>query len=69
MIEIAVIVAACVLMWRVAAMDDGSPVIWAAVTLGLCLASLAIPLPFVRVLIAVAVAFVAMIAVKVIKGG
>ncbi|MEM0914738.1 MAG: hypothetical protein AAGB29_12775 [Planctomycetota bacterium] len=69
MIEIVMIIAACVLMWRVAAADDHSPIIWMVVTLGICLAALLIPLPFIRIIIAVIVAFGVMIAVKAVKGG
>jgi hypothetical protein len=47
------------------AVDDGrSAIKWGIVTLGLCLASLAIPLPFVRILLAGVVAFIALMVAK-----
>lgn len=65
MLEILMIVAACVAMARIASADDQSVGLWVGVTIALCLASLMIPLPFVRVLLAAVAAFVAMIGYKV----
>jgi len=66
MFEIIVIVAACVAMYRIADSDGLSPWAWVGITLALCVASFVIPLPLVRVAVAAVLAFVGMIAYKVV---
>jgi hypothetical protein len=51
LIEIVLVVALCALMGRVAELDGHSPSAWIAITLGLCLITLAIPIPIIRVLL------------------
>ena len=62
MFELILAIAACVAMAKIASADNKSPIIWAVATFALCVLSILIPLPYVRVLIAFIVAFVAMIA-------
>ena len=66
MIEILIAVAAVTAMYRIASADDQSPLLWGAVTFGLCVLCLVIPLPMIRMGIAFALSFVAMIAYKVV---
>ncbi len=49
-------------MAKIADADDKSGIIWGCITFALCLASLYIPLPFVRVFIAFAASFILMTA-------
>ena len=67
MFEIALGVGLVVVMARLAAADDRSPLLWGAITFGLCALSLFIPFPFFRMLIVAVVVFVAMIAAKVVS--
>jgi hypothetical protein len=46
----------CVVIGRIADGDGRSPVVWGGIALALCVASLAIPLPIYRMLIAGVVA-------------
>ena len=62
--ELVVVVAAIVVMVRVADAERRSPVIWGAITFGLCFLSFMIPLPFLRVGIALVVSYGAMFACK-----
>ena len=51
---------------KIASADDQSPVIWGGITFVLCAAAVAlVPLPFLRILFAGAIAVVAMIVYKV----
>ena len=68
MLEIGRVVAACAAMGKIADADGRSSIIWGTITLGLCLASLAIPLPFLRVLLAGVVAFIVMMIAKANSG-
>lgn len=61
MIEIALGITLCVAMGKIASADDQSGILWGFLTFLIVLASMAIPLPFLRVLIACAIAFVAFI--------
>ena len=62
------IIAAVVLMYRVAEFENRSGIIWGAVTFGLCMgAAMTIPLPFVNIVVGVVVAFVAMFVAKAIQ--
>lgn len=68
MIEIGLVIATCAAMWKIADADGRSAIVWGIITLGLCLASLAIPLPGLRVLLAGVIAFVAMMVAKARSG-
>ena len=57
MFELLVIVGATIGMSRMAEADRGEGFKWGAITFGLCLLSLLIPLPFLRILVAIGVAF------------
>ena len=58
---------AIVAMVKIASQEDLSPWVWGAVTFGICIVCLMIPLPFLRVLIALVLSFVAMIGWNVIQ--
>ena len=64
MIEIGLAIAACVAMAKIADADARSSIVWGIITLAICAASFAIPLPFLRVLLAFIVAFVLMMVAK-----
>jgi hypothetical protein len=64
MFEGALLVTACIAMGKIADAEGRSAVVWGIITLVFCLASLAIPLPFVRILLAVLVAFIALMVAK-----
>ncbi|MEO0475844.1 MAG: hypothetical protein AAF085_07735 [Planctomycetota bacterium] len=56
-----VIIASAVLMYKVAEMERLSGILWAVLTLGLCLGCVAvIPIPFVDALIGLVLSFIAM---------
>lgn len=67
MLEWLVIIAAIVATVRIADMEGRSPVIWGAITFCLCFLSFMIPLPFIRIGIALAVAYGSMFACKLIS--
>ena len=67
-LELAMVIGAIVFMARVADVEDRSGFAWGSLTLLLCMASGLIPLPFIRIAIACAISFVAMIVVKAVKG-
>ena len=60
MFELILAIAATVVFARMAEEDRGEGLKWGAITFGLCLVSFLLPLPFLRVLLACAVAFVLM---------
>jgi hypothetical protein len=62
--EIILAIAACGAMAKIAAADGRSPIAWGTITLAVCAASLAVDMPFLRVLLAFLVAFVALMVVK-----
>ncbi len=66
MFEIIVGVAVVVLLTRIADIDGQSAPLWGFITFALCVASLWIPLPFLRFVLAGVVAFIAMIVYKII---
>jgi hypothetical protein len=68
MFEIGLAVAACVAMGKIADADGRSAIVWGLSTLGLCLASVLIPLPFLRILLAALVAFIALMVAKARSG-
>ena len=57
MFELILIVAATIAMARFAETDRSEGLKWGGITLGLCLASFLIPLPFLRILLACGIAF------------
>ncbi len=64
MFEWLMVLALCVFMYRVAVHENTSGWLWALITFVLCIGSLYIPLPFLRVLIAGGAAFGAMFVFK-----
>jgi hypothetical protein len=64
MFEIILIVAAAIAIGRLAEADRGEGLKWGAITFALCLVSLAIPLPFLRVGLACGITFAIMTAAK-----
>lgn len=68
MFEFGIAIAACVAMGKIADAEGRSAVVWGAITMGLCLASLAIPLPYLRFFLAGLAAFIAMMVAKA-RGG
>jgi hypothetical protein len=65
MIELALVAAACVGMGKIADAEGRSSLMWGILTLGLCLAaSVVIPLPLLRILIAGVAAFIIMMVAK-----
>ena len=63
-LELAVLIGACVVMYRVAQAEDLSGAFWVLITFSLCIGSLFLPLPFLRIIIAGAAAFGAMLVFK-----
>lgn len=57
MFEFVLSIGAAVAFGKMAESDRGEGLKWAGITLGLCLASFLIPIPFLRVLLACGVAF------------
>lgn len=64
MFEIALVVVSCAAMAKIADADGRSGFVWGSITLALCLVSLAVPLPFLRVLLAALLSFVLMMVAK-----
>ena len=61
MLELAMVVAAVILMYRIGEMDNGSGMLWGGLTAAACVvAMVTIPLPVIRIAIVAAVMFVAM---------
>lgn len=69
MIEIVVLIACTVLMMKIADHEQLSSIIWGAITAGLCILCLAIPLPYFRMLIALGLSFVLMTVYNAKYGG
>lgn len=65
MIELFVMLMSILGMAKVAAMEGRSGLLWGSITGVLCLGSMLIPLPFIRVLAAAVVAYVIMFAIQV----
>ncbi len=57
MFEIILVIGAVIAMSRIADADTGEGFKWGAITLGLCLLSFLIPVPFLRIFIAIGVTF------------
>jgi len=66
MLELMVGVAVVVMLTRIASIDGQSAPVWGLVTFALCVASLWVPLPFLRFVLAGLIVFVAMIVYKII---
>lgn len=66
MFELALGIALCVVMGKVASTENRSGLAWGFITLGLLVGCLFIPLPFLRVLIAGVLSVVAMTLYKII---
>lgn len=64
MFEYILLIGICVVMAKIASADDQSGMTWFFVTFFLCMGSLLIPLPFIRLLIAGVLSFAAMIGYK-----
>ena len=65
MLGIAMLVASCVVMFKVAEAEDRSGLVWAGLTLLACLGcSALIPLPFVGVAVGLVASFAAMFALN-----
>lgn len=64
MFEFILIIAAAIAMGRFAETDRNEGLKWGAITFGLGLASLLIPLPFLRVIVAIGISFVLMTVTK-----
>ena len=64
MLELILVVAAIVLMVRIADAEGRSGIIWGAVTFGICMAPCAIPLPFIRIAIAAPLSYGIMFSIK-----
>jgi hypothetical protein len=67
MLELIVLVGVCVAIGKIASADNKSGFLWGMVALGICILSMAIPLPFVRLLIAGVVTFVLMTVVNMVR--
>ena len=57
MLEIALLIGAVIIMAKIASAEDRSAFLWGLITLVICGVSLIIPLPFIRILIALSVSF------------
>ena len=64
MFELIIIIAAAIAFGRMAEADRSEGLKWGGITLALGLASLLIPMPFLRVLLACGLAFILMTATK-----
>ena len=61
MLELAMVIAAVILMYRIAEMDKGSGALWGGLTAIACVVTMfTIPLPLIRIAIVAAAMFVAM---------
>lgn len=67
MLELALAFSAIAIMSRIAVADNESGLVWGGVTFALCLGSLLIPLPALRILLAMVAAFVLMFVVKIVR--
>jgi hypothetical protein len=66
-VEVVVGLVVCGFTSRVADADNRSPLVWGALTAVLCLASLTIPVPIFRLVLAGAVVFVTMYVINLIR--
>ena len=67
MCEIVMCVFVIVAMVKIASHEDLSPWVWGAISFAICILSLAIPLPFIRVGVALVLSFAAMMLYNVIQ--
>ena len=68
MLEIGMAVGICMIMAKIADADGRSAFTWGAIAVLICIGCLAVPLPFIRFLIARAVAFGCMMVTKALQG-
>ena len=64
MFELIMIIAAIILMVKVADAEGRSEILWAGITVAICFACLFIPLPLIRIVIAVVVSYGIMFGLK-----
>lgn len=64
MFELIMMVAAVIAFGRMAEQDRGEGLKWGGITAGICLVSFLIPLPFIRMIVAIGIAFVLMTVMK-----
>ena len=64
MFEFILAVSAAIALGRFAETDRGEGLKWGGITFGLCLVSFLVPVPFLRVLIAIGLAFILMTATR-----
>ncbi|MFO0928475.1 MAG: hypothetical protein U0736_15870 [Gemmataceae bacterium] len=67
MIDLVLSIALAMLLGGVAFADDRSPILWGAITFVLCLLSLLIPLPVVRLVIVMGMVLVALFVCNLIR--
>ncbi len=60
MFELIMLVAASIAFGRMAEQDRGEGLKWGLITAAICLVSFLLPFPFLRMLVAIGIAFVAM---------
>lgn len=64
MFELVIAIAGCVAMGKIADADGRSALRWGLITAGFCFVAFAIPWPFLRIILACFLAFVAMMVAK-----
>ena len=67
MFDIITLIAAIAVIAKCAELEGRSGFIWGSITFVICLASAAIPLPFINIVIGFVISFIALFAVKVIS--
>lgn len=67
MLELVLAIGGCVVMGKIAAVEDDSALAWGGITFLICIGSMFVPLPYVRILGAMFVSFVLMIVVRLIR--
>lgn len=68
MIELLALIACVVMMMKIAGLENQSPVVWGVVTAGLCVLCMAVPLPYVRVLLGLGLSFGLMTGYNMMRG-
>jgi hypothetical protein len=67
LVEVAIAGAVCGVMGRVADADNRQPLFWAAISIVVCVASLAIPVPIVRLMLAGGAVLAAMFVTNLVR--
>ena len=67
LLEVLVAVVVCGVIWRVADADNRSPILWSIITAALCIASIAVPFPLVRLVFAGGVTLCAMFVTNLVR--